>query len=123
MRPIFTTIEDCSFIEVLNYMKTTLAFMRELKNEVQGTQRSSWVIPKEVAVAYESFSLQSLSMDNSDGLSHSSNGVSPGGFTTVEVTTGRLRVTIVVDRRVSTVLVHVIRLSQSLSLPISGSDS
>ena len=64
-------------------MKTTLAFIRELKNEVQGTQRSSWVIPKEVAVAYESFSLQSLSMDNSDGLSHSSNGVSPGGFTNV----------------------------------------
>ena len=111
MRPIFTTIEDCSFIEVLNCVKTTLAFMRELKNEVQGTQRFSWVIPKEVAVAYESFSLQSLSMDNSDGLSHSSNGVSPGGFTTVVVTTGRLRVTIVVDRRVSTVLVHVIRVS------------
>ena len=66
---------------------------------------------KEVAVAYESFSLQSLSMDNSDGLSHSSNGVSPGGFTTVVVTTGRLRVTRVVERRVSTVLVHVIRLS------------
>ena len=66
---------------------------------------------KEVAVAYESFSLQSLSMDNSDGLSHSSNGVSPGGFRNVVVTTGRLRVTRVVERRVSTVLVHVIRLS------------
>ena len=104
-------------------MKTTLAFIRELKNEVQGTQRSSWVIPKEVAVAYESFSLQSLSMDNSDGLSHSSNGVSPGGFTNVVVTIGRLRVTRVVERRVSTVLMHVIRLSQSHSLPISGSGS
>ena len=46
MRPIFTTIEDCSFIEVLNYMKTFLAFIRELKNEVHGIQRSSWVIPK-----------------------------------------------------------------------------
>ena len=50
-------------------------------------------------------------MDNSDGLSHSSNGVSPGGFANVVVTTGRLRVTRVVERRVSTVLVHVIRLS------------
>ena len=50
-------------------------------------------------------------MDNSDGLSHSSNGVSPGGFTTVVVTTGRLRVTRVVERRVSTVLVYFIRLS------------
>ena len=68
-------------------------------------------ISKEVAVVYESFSLQSLSLGNSDGLSHSSNGVSPGGFTTVAVTTGRLRVTRVVERRVSTVLVHVIRLS------------
>ena len=64
---------------------------------------------KEVAVAYESFSLQSLSMDNSD--SHSSNGVSPGDFRNVVVTTGHLRVTRVVERRVSTVLVHVIRLS------------
>ena len=50
-------------------------------------------------------------MDNSDGLSHSSDGVSPGGFRNVVVTTGRLRVTRVVERRVSTVLVHVIRLS------------
>ena len=50
-------------------------------------------------------------MDNSDGLSHSSNGVSPGGFTTVVLTTGHLRVTRVVERRVSIVLVHVIRLS------------
>ena len=92
-------------------MKTTPAFIRELKNEVQGTQRSSWVIPKEVTVAYESFSLQSLNMDNSDGLSHISNGVSPGGFTTVVVTTGRLRVTRVVQRRVLTFFMRVIRLS------------
>ena len=62
-------------------------------------------------------------MDNSDGLSHSSNGVSPGGFTNVVVTIGRLRVTRAVERRVSTVLMHVIRLSQSHSLPISGSGS
>ena len=60
---------------------------------------ASWVIPKEVAVAYERFSLQSLS--------HSSNGVSPGGFTNVVVTTGHLRVTRVVETRVSTVLMHV----------------
>ena len=62
-------------------------------------------------------------MDNSDGLSHSSNGVSHGGFTNVVVTIGRLRVTRAVERRVSTVLMHVIRLSQSHSLPISGSGS
>ena len=79
-----------SFMLVFIYMNKSLSGRsRELKKT---KEKSSWIIPRVVAIAYESFSLQRLS--------HSSNVVSQ--ITKVVVTRAR-SLTRVVARRASTV--------------------